>query len=256
MYDLNISLPACITTLIEQIFSVHRSAGPPAFVAWLMSLSFMDSIGKWMTKKMMSATADMMANSAFYDKQIAKDPKMMEEASKPLKENPTAMDTLWLFSKRNLPENEKTKEKILAHMADYGKVPVLVISGVQDKIVPLSEAVKLARNIPGAELVQIPECGHVPIDEKPQDTVDQIMKFVYSKVYLPKTKSSKKQKKSTRQENDQDDHQETASIPEPSNLSSTSSDDDGRKKKHKQAKQEKKKSHKKLQTAAEPENSS
>jgi hypothetical protein len=194
----------------------------------------MESIGKWMTKKMMSASADMMANSAFYDKKIGKDPKIMEEATKPLKENPNAMDTLWFFSKRNLPENEKTKEKILAHLVDYGKVPVLVVSGVQDKIVPLAEAVKLSRNIPGASLVQIPECGHVPIDEKPRDTVDAVLKFIYENIYVPK-KSSKSRK--------------AAKTPEESGSASSKSAESSEEKTEKKVK-EKKKSKKKLTQAA------
>jgi pimeloyl-ACP methyl ester carboxylesterase len=46
-------------------------------------------------------------------------------------------------------------------------VPTLVITGDDDRIVPTAQSVRLAAEIPGAKLVVIPDCGHVPQEEQP-----------------------------------------------------------------------------------------
>ena len=48
------------------------------------------------------------------------------------------------------------------------QAPVLVITGDDDRIVPTAESVRLASELPGAELVVIPSCGHVPQEECPE----------------------------------------------------------------------------------------
>ncbi len=45
--------------------------------------------------------------------------------------------------------------------------PTLVISGDSDAIVPVSDSERLAAELPNAELVIIPNCGHVPQEECP-----------------------------------------------------------------------------------------
>jgi pimeloyl-ACP methyl ester carboxylesterase len=46
-------------------------------------------------------------------------------------------------------------------------VPVLVITGDDDRIVPTEQSIRLAGEIPGAELAVLPSCGHVPQEECP-----------------------------------------------------------------------------------------
>ncbi len=58
------------------------------------------------------------------------------------------------------------------------KVPVLVIWGVEDKVVPLRVGLKFKRDIPNAELVPLSECGHIPPEEEPDATRQAIMKFL------------------------------------------------------------------------------
>jgi pimeloyl-ACP methyl ester carboxylesterase len=57
-------------------------------------------------------------------------------------------------------------------------VPVLVITGDDDRIVPTEQSVRLAGEIPGAELVVIPNCGHVPQEECPQAFLDAVRAFL------------------------------------------------------------------------------
>ncbi len=57
-------------------------------------------------------------------------------------------------------------------------VPTLLIWGEEDRIIPLSVGRRLARDIPGAKLVVIPDCGHVPQEERPRETLEIIERFL------------------------------------------------------------------------------
>jgi pimeloyl-ACP methyl ester carboxylesterase len=58
------------------------------------------------------------------------------------------------------------------------QVPVLVITGDDDRVVPTDLSTKLASEIPGAELKVLPNCGHVPQEECPQAFLDSIIPFI------------------------------------------------------------------------------
>lgn len=57
-------------------------------------------------------------------------------------------------------------------------VPVLVITGDDDRIVPTEQSIRLAGEIPGAELVVIPNCGHVPQEECPAEFLAAVEAFL------------------------------------------------------------------------------
>ena len=48
------------------------------------------------------------------------------------------------------------------------QMPVLVITGDDDRIVPTQQSIRLAGELPNAELVVVPNCGHVPQEECPE----------------------------------------------------------------------------------------
>lgn len=60
------------------------------------------------------------------------------------------------------------------------KVPVLVVWGKEDEVVPLEVGMKFKRDIPDAQLVVIPHCGHIPLEEEPLATRQAIEKFLNS----------------------------------------------------------------------------
>jgi len=57
-------------------------------------------------------------------------------------------------------------------------VPTLVVWGANDTLVPLADGQDFAKNIPGAKLVVIPECGHVPPVEKADEYVRTVVYFL------------------------------------------------------------------------------
>ncbi|MFZ5449029.1 MAG: alpha/beta fold hydrolase [Thermodesulfobacteriota bacterium] len=57
-------------------------------------------------------------------------------------------------------------------------VPVLIIWGEEDKVVPLEVGKKFKRDIPNSQLVILPKCGHIPPEEEPGETTRIIRGFL------------------------------------------------------------------------------
>ncbi len=64
-----------------------------------------------------------------------------------------------------------------AHL-DQITMPVLVITGDDDRIVPTEQSIRLAEELPNAKLVVIPNCGHVPHEECPGPFQEAVTRFV------------------------------------------------------------------------------
>lgn len=58
------------------------------------------------------------------------------------------------------------------------QIPTLIIWGENDKFIPLSIGQKLKQAIPNSKLAVIPNCGHMPQEEKPKETAEIISKFL------------------------------------------------------------------------------
>ncbi|NPV02443.1 MAG: alpha/beta hydrolase [Brevinematales bacterium] len=78
---------------------------------------------------------------------------------------------LWEFTKAASQGDTKEKFKKIT-------VPVLVITGDDDKIVPAGDTVSLTNLIPGARLAVIHECGHIPHEEQPVEFMDAVKGFI------------------------------------------------------------------------------
>ena len=58
------------------------------------------------------------------------------------------------------------------------KVPVLILTGDDDVLVPRENSEKIASQIPGSELVTIPGCGHGFLKQKTDEAVGHILRFL------------------------------------------------------------------------------
>lgn len=63
-------------------------------------------------------------------------------------------------------------------MLAWMKCPTLVLSGDEDNTIPNSLSVEMAGGIPGAKLVILPNCGHLPQPEQPQATADALVEWL------------------------------------------------------------------------------
>jgi len=57
-------------------------------------------------------------------------------------------------------------------------LPSLVVTGEYDLTVKTEESLRLARELPHAELVVVPDCGHLPQEEQPEAFTGAIKKFL------------------------------------------------------------------------------
>ena len=57
-------------------------------------------------------------------------------------------------------------------------VPVLIVWGRNDPIIPLADGIRLHREIPGSRLAVIDACGHNPHEEEPAQTYAAIANFL------------------------------------------------------------------------------
>ena len=56
--------------------------------------------------------------------------------------------------------------------------PVLVITGEHDAMVKKEESIRLAGELPCAELLVVPDCGHLPQEEQPETFILAVKKFL------------------------------------------------------------------------------
>jgi pimeloyl-ACP methyl ester carboxylesterase len=61
---------------------------------------------------------------------------------------------------------------------DEIQVPVLVVTGDDDRIVPTEQSIRLAGELPNAELALAPNCGHVPHEECPEFFLAVVNRFL------------------------------------------------------------------------------
>jgi pimeloyl-ACP methyl ester carboxylesterase len=63
------------------------------------------------------------------------------------------------------------------HLPDI-KVPVLVMTGDEDVLVPPENSEKIASRIPGSELLMIPGCGHGFLKQKTGEAIGHVLRFL------------------------------------------------------------------------------
>ncbi|RZN32163.1 alpha/beta hydrolase [Bradyrhizobium sp. Leo121] len=58
------------------------------------------------------------------------------------------------------------------------RCPTLVLTGDEDHTIPNSLSVEMANRIPGAKLVILPNCGHLPQPEQPEATANALVEWL------------------------------------------------------------------------------
>jgi pimeloyl-ACP methyl ester carboxylesterase len=69
-------------------------------------------------------------------------------------------------------------ESDLAERVPEISLPVLVITGDDDRIVPTEQSVRLADSLPDAQLSVLPACGHLPHEECPDEFMQAVGDFL------------------------------------------------------------------------------
>jgi pimeloyl-ACP methyl ester carboxylesterase len=65
-------------------------------------------------------------------------------------------------------------------VAGYARIdaPTLLLWGAHDRVVPLATGRRLESEMPDAHLVVLGECGHVPQEERPEESLRRVEAFL------------------------------------------------------------------------------
>lgn len=144
--------------------AVYTGGGAPPFLQPFVDTPQFQRIGPLVSRQF-AALGDSLAGQSYHDPgritpeqaekaQIATQVEKWDEA-------------LWAFT-------AASQESDLAQQLEELTLPVLVITGDDDRIVPTEESIRLADELPNAELVVIEACGHVAQAECPAETIEAI----------------------------------------------------------------------------------
>jgi pimeloyl-ACP methyl ester carboxylesterase len=160
--------PERVQALVLVDAAIYSGGGAPAFVRPLLASPQMRHLGPLVARRI-QALGRNFAELAWHDPAKIT-PEVWEGYSKPLQvENWDR--ALWEMTAAsgNLDVARRLSELTL---------PALVITGDDDRIVPTEQSVRLAGELPQAELMVVPACGHVPHEECPQAFLEAVDGFL------------------------------------------------------------------------------
>jgi pimeloyl-ACP methyl ester carboxylesterase len=144
------------------------AGGPPSWLSPLLRLPQVRRWGPFLVRSI-STRGISVLHTAWHDTSRIT-PEVLSGYELPLR----AQDWdrgLWELTMANHP-------LYLDQQLSLVHVPTLVITGDDDRIVPTAQSLRLARELPGAELVVIPQCGHLPQEEQPEAFLQAVSAFL------------------------------------------------------------------------------
>lgn len=163
--------PERVQALIQVSAAIYQTRPDSPLLGWLLNTPQVNHIGPLVARQLAGEQGDAFIRSAWYDPApIDADPEIIAGYRKPLRADNWDR-ALWEHTKAAQPPG-------LAERLDEVQVPTLVISGAYDQIVPVENSLRLAEDIPGAQLVVIDRCGHLPQEECPGDFLAAINSFL------------------------------------------------------------------------------
>lgn len=142
--------------------------GPPGFVRFLLKTGLFDRFGL-KTVRDLAERPDSLFDQAWADPSRIP-PELIRAYREPLQAE-NWDKALFAYTKAN------SDPGIVRRLKDIS-IPVLIIHGTEDTIVPPDQSIRLAKEIPGARLELLPDCGHVPQEECPVITAKLIRDFL------------------------------------------------------------------------------
>jgi len=164
--------PERVKALIEVDAALYFTMPDSPLLSWLLETPQMDRIGPLVARILGRSRGEKFLENAFHDPALLEaNPEIIEGYRKPLMiENWDK--ALWMHTQASqAPE--------LADRLDQITVPTLVITGDDDRIVPTKSSVRLAEDIPGAQLAIFQNCGHMPQEECPAAFIEAVENFIH-----------------------------------------------------------------------------
>ncbi len=161
--------PERVQALVLVDAAVYDSGSPfPAWLRPLLTTPQANRLGPLFVRRIQEWGLDF-ARSAWHDPSKIT-AATWEGYTKPLRAANWDVG-LWQMAAASRPQN-------LAGQFSSIALPSLVITGDDDRIVKTEESIQLARELPGARLAVIPDCGHVPQEERPDAFMSAVTAFL------------------------------------------------------------------------------
>lgn len=160
--------PERVQALILVDAAIYAGGGAPGFIRPLLQTPQMNHLGPLISRGI-QRWGYQFGQSAWHDPSKFSD-DIWANYQKPLRAENWDRG-LWELTRASQPLG-------LAERLGEISAPTLVITGDDDRIVPTEQSIRLASQIPGAELVVIPQCGHVPQEECPQAFLQAVNGFL------------------------------------------------------------------------------
>lgn len=160
--------PDRVAALVLVDPGVYAEGGAPAWVRLFLSLPQARRIGPLFVRNIRDWGLDLMY-TAWHDPSKVT-PEIVDGYTRPLlAENWDR--ALWELT---LASRDSDLTARLGELA----MPVLVVTGDDDRIVPTADSVRVAGEIADAQLVILPACGHVPQEECPNAFLEAVESFL------------------------------------------------------------------------------
>jgi len=165
--------PERVSALILADPAVYTSGGAPHWILPLLASPQMRHLGPLFTRQIVKRGPDLI-KLAWHNPAILS-PEIQGLYLKPFQvENWDK--ALWEFTLASQPTG------LSDHLNEL-TLPVLVITGDHDRIVPAKDSIKLAGELPNASLEVISDAGHVPHEEQPQRFLEIVTSYLSTLQY-------------------------------------------------------------------------
>jgi len=160
--------PERVSALVLVDPAVYRGGGSSGWLHALLATPQMRHLGPLIARQILERGPELI-KMAWHNPALLP-PEMLEFYQKPFQvENWDR--ALWEVTLASHPTG-------LTERLDEFTLPVLVITGDDDRIVPTSDSIRLAGELPNASLVVVANSGHLPQEEQPHMFMQAVTDFM------------------------------------------------------------------------------
>jgi pimeloyl-ACP methyl ester carboxylesterase len=152
--------------------AIYTGGGAPSLVRPLLNTPQADRIGPVFARAIRDWGENLIT-------QAWHNPSLITEEMRAAYRRPLQVDN-WDKGLWQLTKVSRTPD--LPQRLSEFQLPVLVITGDDDRIVPTEQTVQLAGELPNAELVVLEACGHVPQEECSQAWLEAVIPYVQTQL--------------------------------------------------------------------------
>jgi pimeloyl-ACP methyl ester carboxylesterase len=148
--------------------AVYQGGGGPSWLRPFYKTPQMNHLGPLIVRSIQTNGLELIEMAWFDPSKITQE--TWDGYTRPL-EADNWDRALWYFTVASQPSG------LPDHLGEFS-LPVMVITGDTDKIVPTADSIRLANGIPNARLFIIPQAGHVPHEEQPALFMHAVEEFL------------------------------------------------------------------------------